>query len=115
MAELVRSGNTVTLQLSRWEKVGALHSSPTMEVSQLVSLTHYENLWKRGILRGLRAPGTGIFLFILLGTMRYKHGRDFCAIYKKRPGFVIELTGGEFKRWIFTSDKSEELTKLIFD
>ncbi|MEI8066340.1 MAG: hypothetical protein WCH42_03290 [Actinomycetes bacterium] len=115
MAELVRSGDTIALQLSRWEKVGALHSSPTMDVSQFISLTHYDNLWQRGILRGVRAPGTGLFLFILLGTLRHKGGRDFCAIYKKRPGFVIELTGGEFKRWLFTSDKSEELTKLLFD
>ncbi len=115
MAELLRTGDTVTLQLSRWEEIGALHNSPTMEVSQFVSIRRYENLWSRGIIRGIRAPGTGIFLFILLGTIRHRHGKDFTAIYRRRPGYVIEIEGSEFKRWLFTSDKSEELTKLIFD
>jgi len=86
-----------------------------MQVSQFKSITHYDNLWQRGILRGVRAPGTGIFLFILLGTIRHRHGKDFTAIYKRRPGYVIDIEGGEFKRWIFTSEKNDELTKLIFD
>jgi hypothetical protein len=51
-------------------------------------------------LRGVRAPGTGIPYVVLLGTMRFKEGKDFTAIYKRKPVKIYEFSAGEFKRWI---------------
>jgi hypothetical protein len=48
--------------------------------------------------------------------MKYIKGKDFCAVYKRRPNAVITLKSGPFKRWIFEiKDMSEieALTKAI--
>jgi hypothetical protein len=36
----------------------------------------------------------------LLGTMRYRGGKDFTAIYKKRPVEIYIFKDGPYKRWI---------------
>jgi hypothetical protein len=32
--------------------------------------------------------------------MRFKEGKDFTAIYKRKPVKIYEFSGGEFQRWI---------------
>ena len=48
----------------------------------------------------------------MLGTMRYSKGKDFVAIYRRRPAAVITFTGGEFKRWIFQIEDMGEIDVL---
>ncbi len=110
MAVLRRQGEKIILELSKWERLGAMHQSPYAAISDVISITPYSNLWVKGIIRGVRAPGTGIFLFILLGSLWSRIGEDFCAIYGKKSGFVIQLRDSEFDRWLFTS--SQELDEL---
>lgn len=100
MAKVVESDGFVTLRLSRWEKLGSLHGDISVEASKVISRTEVENPWKRRYLRGFRAPGTAFPYVILLGTMRFKRGKDFCAIYKRTPAVIYELTDAPFKRWI---------------
>ena len=42
----------------------------------------------------------------MLGTMRYRGGKDFCAIYKKNPVYILEFKNEEFKRWIINANSS---------
>ena len=56
------------------------------------------------MLRGFRAPGTAIPLVVLLGTMRFRGGKDFTAIYKRKPANVYTFSTGEFKRWIVSAE-----------
>jgi hypothetical protein len=100
MARLIEEGNNLILKLSRWEKIGGLHNDLVVSKDLLLKKTIFQNPWSKEVLRGVRAPGTGIPYVILLGSMRYKGGKDFTAIYKRRPVSVYEFKSGEFKRWI---------------
>jgi hypothetical protein len=112
MAHLVITGETLQLKLSVWEILGAFHSSPTADLSQVESLEVEENPWVREVLKGTRAPGTGIPFVVMLGTMRYLKGKYFVAIYRKRPAAIITFTTGEFKRWIFQIEDMGEIEAL---
>ncbi len=100
MAKVIAKDGVITLQLSRFEKIGALHGDISVSSSQLISRTEVPNPWTRQHLRGVRAPGTAIPYLILLGTMRFKGGKDFCAIYKRTPAFIYEFANAPFKRWV---------------
>ena len=100
MAKIVEVGSELILQLSWREKIFACHGNPRAKASDLVLTTEETNPWSAEVLRGVRAPGTGIPYVVLLGTMRFKGGKDFTAIYKRGPVKVYEFSAGEFKRWI---------------
>jgi hypothetical protein len=112
MAHLQLIGNRVILELSLWEKLGAFHDSPTIEVNEIESVDVIDNPWSSKYLKGMRAPGTGIPLVVMLGTMRYRGGKDFCAIYKRKPNAIVTLKSGPFKRWIFEIKDMSEIEML---
>ena len=111
MAHLLLEGETVRLELSLWEKLGAFHSSPQVLLSDVDSVEVVANPWTSEVLKGVRI-GTGIPFLVLLGTMKYKGGKDFCAIYKRRPNAIVALKSGPFKRWIFEIENLEEIVSL---
>lgn len=100
MARLVMSESKVRLELSFLEVLGAFHRSLEIDLDQVESVEVVENPWTGDLLKGVRAPGTGIPFVILLGTMRYLKGKDFCVFYRRKPTAVITLKSGPFKRWI---------------
>ena len=102
MAKVNVINDQLILELSFWERVGALHSGPRVAISALAKVEFVENLWSNKVLRGVRAPGTGIPFAVLLGTMRGRKYRDFTAIKGKGAGVVLSLNEGTFERWIFT-------------
>jgi len=107
-------GEELLLELSFWERVGALHSSPRVSLSAITKIEFIENLWSKEVLRGVRAPGTGIPYVVLLGTMRGRSYRDFTAIKGRGTGVEICLNEGPFERWIFTLRQSKsEIEKLL--
>jgi hypothetical protein len=105
MAEILDSGNEVVLCLTKREKIAALHGNLIAKKSDLISRKVVENPWRSGLLKGVRSPGTGIPFYLLLGTMRYKDGKDFTIIYRNKPVEVLEFKGGPYKRWIISKDK----------
>jgi hypothetical protein len=100
MAKVIEKDGVLTLRLSRLEKIGALHGDISVASNQLISKTEVPNPWTKEQLRGVRAPGTAIPYVILLGTMRIKGGKDFCAIYKRTPAIIYEFANAPFKRWV---------------
>ena len=100
MAHVIEENGELILKLSLCERIFGLHSNPRARISDLVSTTEAANPWSTEVLRGVRAPGTGIPYVVLLGTMRFKGGKDFTAIYKRGPVKIYEFSCGEFKRWI---------------
>lgn len=114
MATVKVVGEELLLELSFWERVGALHSSPRVSLSAITKIEFIENLWSKEVLRGVRAPGTGIPYVVLLGTMRGRSYRDFTAIKGRGTGVEICLNEGPFERWIFTLRQSKsEIEKLL--
>jgi hypothetical protein len=109
MAHLVITGEKLQLTLSIWEILGAFHSSPAVDISQVESIEVVDNPWVREVLKGVRAPGTGIPFVVMLGTMRYAKGKDLVAIYRRRPSAIVTLKSGEFKRWIFQIEDMGEI------
>ncbi len=104
----------LVLELSFWERVGALHSSPRVSLSAVTKVEFIDNLWSNKVLRGVRAPGTGFPFQVLLGTMMGRKYRDFTAIKGRGAGVEICLNEGPFERWIFTlRQPKSELEQLI--
>ena len=102
MATVVRAGDEVVLELSFWEKLGALHGSPRVSANLIEKIEFVDQLWSSSILRGIRAPGTAIPYVVLLGTLRGRGYRDFVAMKGRGEGVVVTLKSGPFARWIFT-------------
>jgi len=101
MAEVIESKDSLTLQLSFLEKLGAFHASLTAPQSSLKNTFIVENPWKgKNLLRGVRAPGTGIPFVILLGTLRGKNYKDFAAVVGRGAVKVYEFENQPFERWI---------------
>lgn len=93
-------GEDLVYKLSALEMLGAFHKSPKSKVANIQEFKVINKPWVREVLRGIRAPGTGFPYLIMLGTMRYRKGKDFCVIYKRRPVIVIEFANEEFNRWV---------------
>ncbi|MEY3455620.1 MAG: hypothetical protein RLZZ92_740 [Actinomycetota bacterium] len=88
------------------ENIGAFWRDPKSRISNLVSVTAHENPWTTQVLRGMRAPGTGFPLVIMLGTMWHRKGRDFCVVYRRKPVLLLEFKDESFKRWVIPDNEA---------
>jgi hypothetical protein len=114
MARILKIGNELVLELSFWEKMGALHLSPRTSIDSIESIEFIDQLWGSSTLRGVRAPGTALPYVALLGTLRGRNYRDFVAMKGRGEGVVITLKSGPFARWIFTvRQPKSEISGLI--
>ena len=102
MAKLVKVGSELILELSIWEKLGALHNSPRISADSVEKVEFIDQLWGSSTLRGIRAPGTALPYVTLLGTLRGRGYKDFVAMTGRGEGAVLTLKSGPFARWIFT-------------
>jgi hypothetical protein len=111
MAHLHLKDNRIRLQLSPLEVLGAIRRSPEIEISEVESIEIVANPWTTSVLKGIRV-GTGVPFIALLGIMKYRKGKDFCAIYKRRPNAILTMKSGPFKRWIFEIKDMSEIEAL---
>jgi hypothetical protein len=102
MAKVIESANQLQLKLSVLEKIFALHGDIWVDKSLLTKKVMVENPWRREVIKGIRAPGTAIPFVVLLGTMRYRGGKDFIAIYNRTAVDIYEFKHSAYKRWIVT-------------
>jgi hypothetical protein len=114
VAQIARFGSYVILTLSPVEKVVALHKSPRAKYSEIISIKKVDKPWKHKVLRGISAPGFGLSFLVSLGTWRLRKGKNFAAVYGRRPGYVITFHAGEFNQWIFTPKNSESEIQTMF-
>ena len=116
MAKVVQVGDELILELSFWEKMGALHSSPRVSAHSVEKVEFFDELWGSDTLRGVRAPGTALPYVVLLGTLRGRRYRDFVAMRGRGEGVVLTLRSGPFARWIFTlKQPKSEISGLLHD
>jgi hypothetical protein len=102
MAKVIESATQLHLKLSLLEKIFTLHGDISVDKGLLIKKVIVENPWRRSVLKGIRAPGAAIPFVILLGTMRYRGGKDFTAIYNRRAVDIYEFKNSAYKRWIVT-------------
>jgi len=101
-------GSRLSYHLSLLEKLGAFGNSPSVDISNLLSVTREENPWTTKVLRGIRFPGTGFPFVIMLGTLLHRKGRDFCVVYKRRPVLVLEFKNEKHQRWIIPATETNQ-------
>lgn len=111
MAEVRIEGDDVVVHLSAIEKVGAVHGEPRAPLSSVTAARAVADVWTE--LRGMRSPGTVFPGEIMLGTTRGQFGKDFCAVSKHRAGVVVEMEGQEFKRFLVSTDGSEQVVAAL--
>ena len=104
MLEIV--GDQIRYNLSWLENVGAFGRDPKSSLKKLVAVSRRENPWSSEVLWGMRAPGTGFPFLIMLGTMRYLRGKDFCVVYRRRPVLLLEFEGERFGRWVIPASEA---------
>jgi hypothetical protein len=102
MAKVIESETQLHLKLSVLEKIFALHGDFWVDKRLLTKKVMVENPWRRDVIKGFRAPGAAIPFIVLLGTMRYRGGKDFTAIYNRRAVDIYEFKNSAYKRWILT-------------
>lgn len=110
MAHLLVVGDTLTLLLSRAEKLQTLHSDIEVPLAHVVAVDPAHDLWPH--LRGIRAPGTGIPRVLLLGTLRFKNGRDFCIAYHGKPGVIVRLRDEKYERLLIATESFDAAVAL---
>ena len=102
MAKVIESATQLHLKLSLLEKIFTLHGDISVDKGLLIKKVIVENPWRRSVLKRIRAPGAAIPFVILLGTLRYRGGKDFTAIYNRRAVDIYEFKNSAYKRWIVT-------------
>ena len=102
MARVIETDNQLQLKLSVLEKIFALHGDIWVDKSLLTKKVLVEKPWRRSVIKGFRAPGAAIPFVVLLGTMRYRGGKDFTAIYNRKAVDIYEFKDSAYKRWIVT-------------
>ena len=102
MARVIETANQLQLKLSTLEKFFSLHSDITINKGSLISRRVENDPWQRSVIKGVRAPGAAIPFVVLLGTMRYRGGKDFTAIYNRKAVDIYEFKDSAYKRWIVT-------------
>lgn len=105
MATIDETPEGLHLRMSTWERLGSLHGDLFIPRASIVSSEIVPDPWP--ILRGWRAPGTGIPFLIMLGTLRHQGLKDFCVIYRRRPARVITCREFRFSRVIVTFNTTE--------
>lgn len=112
MAELTVVDDQLHVELSTWEKVGALQRSDlTFPMSSISSVARVDDA--REPIRGIRAPSTGWPGRIALGSWRTRRTVDLVAVYRNDAGYLIELDGERFDRLIVSSPRVPQLEALI--
>lgn len=111
MAHVTVDAGELVVRLSALEKVGALHGNVRVNLSRVKRAWVTASPWSE--LRGIRAPGTGIPQVIMLGTTRGSFGKDFCAVYGRKPALVVDLEGDPFNRLVISTAEPQALADQV--
>ena len=111
MAGLVVQGDELVVRMSPLEKLGAFRGDVRVPLTSIVRVHVATDPWPE--LRGIRAPGTGLPGVIALGTRRGRFGRDFAAVYGRRPAVVVELQGAALGRLVVSVDDPERVAATV--
>ncbi len=107
MASLSVHSDRLEIHLTRAERTLALRRQSIVvqrENIRSVIITDDPWIW----LRGIRAIGSIIPLYVAAGTWKFHGGTDFVSIKRRRPAVVIDLVGEDFARVILTSSHATD-------
>ena len=102
MATINLTSDALEVQLSRGEKLAALHGNLSVARNQVVSAHMVTPKFWLDL--GLRVPGTGLPPFIVSGTYVKKGDKAFVSYFKGQIPVQITLTDAKFTRLIIGVD-----------
>jgi hypothetical protein len=112
MARLDVTESELVLHLSFFERLGGfVRGDARIPLTAVRRARAVDDPWAE--LRGLRSPGTGWPRRIALGTWRFGGGKDFVAVYRRKPGVVVDLAGVDFARLVVTTPEPEAVAQAI--
>src|SRR5438132_6854150 len=113
MARIRLEGDDVVVRLRLLEKLGAFHRNVRVPRSAVREVTVTPKPFRR--VRGIGAPRTGIPRVIALGTWRRFRGKDFVALYRKRPAVIVELNGQDtpYRRLLVSVESPELIQRAL--
>jgi hypothetical protein len=112
MATLAVEGADLVVRLSPLEKLGSLRGDLRMPLAAVRSATVEPEPWP--LVRGMRLAGAGVPGVIALGTRRYRGGKDFTAVYGRRPVVRVELAEpSPFTRLLVRVASPEQTAAMI--
>ena len=96
----------LVLRLSFVERrTGFVRGDAQIPLSAIRAVRTVDDPWAE--LRGMRSPGTTLWKSLAVGTWRFPGGKDFVALHGHSPGVVVDLTGLEFARILYSSRDAE--------
>lgn len=110
MADVRMTEDELRIELSRWERIGALSGDVIVPTTAIVDVERVAPA--RSAIRGMRAPGTGWPGRIALGHWRKRGVHDFVAAYRDDPGYVISLRDHDFDRVVVSTPPIPALDAL---
>jgi hypothetical protein len=112
VANLLISADSVTVQLSAWEKGEALHGNLTFPRSAITGVRVMSSCLDE--VDGFKLVGSGIPGAVKVGTWRGgQGGSTFAACHGNGPGLVIDLAGEHYDRIVVTLDDAEVLAAQL--
>ena len=112
MARFDIAGDELILRVSFFERLGGfVRGDARIPLTAVRRARAVDDPWAE--LRGIRSPGTGWPGRIALGTWRFGGGKDFVAVYKRRPAVVVDLIGVDFARLIVTTPSAAAVAEEI--
>lgn len=101
MASLELRPDGLAVRLGKWERFGTFQRDFTVPWEHVDKVDVITDMWPH--LQGWRAPGIGIPHVIVVGRMRYRGGKDFCAVHHGQPGLILELHDEPYRRLVLST------------
>jgi hypothetical protein len=102
MATLSRSGTTISVRFSRWEKVAGFFQDLEIPLTAVTGIDVLED-WRpvvRGLRRGFALPGVAT-----VGTYRRRGELIAVSVRAHRPALQLHLTGRRYESLVLGVDE----------
>lgn len=111
MAKLSFQQTNLHVNLSRGEKLAALHGDLVIPLRNIVGAEVLGKGWWTGL--GLRIPGTGLPGLLIAGTYIKRGDRAFVCWRRPQQVLQINLTDGNYSRLIIGVEDAESWVDTI--
>lgn len=112
MAQILIQDSGITVKLSFWEKIGALHGDLFIPVTSLRGALAADSAWKMSL--GARVPGSYVPGLAIYGTYRWKT-KDFVAWKRSQQVLQLNLSGKPYSRVFVGVEDAAALADQIND
>jgi hypothetical protein len=112
MARFDLAGDELILHLGLFERIGGfVHGDARIPLQNVRAARVVDDPWSE--LRGRRSPGIEHRRRIALGSWRFHGGKDFVAVYGRKPGIVVDLAGVEYARLVVSTPDPVSIAEEI--